>query len=209
MADVIPTSRLDWAFAGTSSTELLPDPSATGREIVHSTWRHWVDSRYEDAESVVDEGDMYPRPDGRTLEKGRMINPETGQMTDYEEVWVDVDSTDTTTTTSVRADGHGEAEDGGSGRKVCTVLMLEDEEHSARGMVIRVGQFCQGVLRVGDGFCLERWEWAANTGWKRQVRMGDLFLPCGVTFETDRLRLGGEVKFGEFVWRVVECSWFD
>ena len=192
MSGVLHTSRIDWAFAGTSSTELRTDPK--GKQILHSKWKHWVDSHHTDAESVNDEGDMLPQADGKTLERGSMINPATSQMTDYEECWKDVEPTATS------------SEDGE--KKICAVLQLQDDDYQARGMVVRVGQFCQGILQVGDGLSLERWQWEKDRGWKRQLRVGDLWLPCGVVLEGQRLEMDGEVKHGDFLWKVLEMSDF-
>ena len=188
--DPLHSSQIDWAFAGTSSSEIRVD--ANGAQTVHSTWRHWVDSRFPTAEDVKDEGDMFPLADGRTLENGSMINPATGRMTDYEECWKDVDPL---------------ANEKGAG-KVCTVLQIHDDAHKVRGMVFRVGQFCQGILRVGEGLSLERWQWEESGGWKRQARVGDQWIPCGVILEGERLKMGGEVTYGDFVWRVVELGEF-
>lgn len=127
-----------------------------------------------------------------------MPHPRTGQPTDYEEVWIDEP-----------AMGGGLA--GGEvaaagGAVVAVVLTLQDDENRARGMVVRVGQFCQGVLRAGDAFACERWEWTAGQGrgWRRAARVGDLFLPCGLAMEEGKIRLGGSVRFGDFKWTVVE-----
>jgi hypothetical protein len=38
---------------------------------------------------VVDVGTNTPLPDGRTLEAGEMVNPETAMLTSYEEIWRD------------------------------------------------------------------------------------------------------------------------
>jgi hypothetical protein len=186
--DIQHLERLEWAFAGTSSSELRND--ADGRQIVHSSWKHWVSSRTRVADGVVDEGDMFPQPDGRTLETGEMVNPATGELTKYEESWIDVEPTTTGT------------ED--EGRLVCVVLILQDDANEARGMVVRVGQYCQGFMRVGDALSMERWAWDAEGGWRRLVHMGDLWLPCGVVTDGKRLELGGQVKYGEYEWKIVE-----
>ncbi|KAK4539222.1 hypothetical protein LTR36_000877 [Oleoguttula mirabilis] len=194
--NTLPSSRLEWAFAGTSSTELRHPPDG-GQAVVHSTWKHWVDCRKVDVDGVVDEGDMYPKAGGRTLETGSMVDPATGKLTEYEEMWKDLQPV---------AVGQDSEEDG---RKGCVVLQLQDDEHEARGVVVRVGQYVQGVLRVGKRFSLERWEWKGKEeGWKRLVRIGDLWVPCGVATEEGRLEVGGEVKHGEFVWKVIEHSYF-
>ncbi|KJA17150.1 hypothetical protein HYPSUDRAFT_146874 [Hypholoma sublateritium FD-334 SS-4] len=68
---------LDWAFAGVK--EELRDG---GVRFVHH-----IDSRTLDARSVVDAGYNTPLPDGDTLEVGEMVNPATGRVAPYEEVW--------------------------------------------------------------------------------------------------------------------------
>ena len=189
-------SRLDWAFAGTSSTEIKTDPQ--GRQTVHSKWQHWIDSHsYNPEEEVNDEGDMFPQKDGTTLERGSMVDPATGRMAEYEECWRDVEPVAT--------------KDGG--KPLCVVIKLEDDANKARGMVVRVGQFCQGFMRVGEKLALERWAWEKGAGWRRQTRMGDMWLPCGVAVDEDWLRKGKSrkddgVTFGDFLWMVVELEEF-
>lgn len=191
---ILHLSRLDWAFAGISSSEFVRD--GEGNAILHSKWHHWIDSRTEHAETVTDEGDMFPQPDSTTIERGSMTNPSNGKMADYEECWEDLEPLCTDIDT-----------EGGQARKVC-VLQIHDDDNEARGMVIRLGQFCQGVLRVGEYFSLEQWQWRKSEGWRRNVRMGDLWLPCGPMLEGERLRLGGELNYGEYSWKVVEISKF-
>ncbi|KAK5169873.1 uncharacterized protein LTR77_005851 [Saxophila tyrrhenica] len=192
-ADLLPFTRLDWAFAGTSESEVrLTAAKSSAQEAsghVHSKWHHWISSRTRNVDGIVDEGDMFPQPDGRTLETGSMVNPASGKVEAYEEMWADPEPT-------------GAGEEG----KVCKVLILRDEAHEARGMVVRVGQFCQGVLRIGEAFALERWGWREHGGWRREVRMGDLWLPCGVPCDGERVKLGGEVKYGDHVWKCVELA---
>ena len=188
--DVLPFSRLDWAFAGTSSTELKTEPN--GKQLVHSKWRHWVDSRHAAAEAVNDEGDMIPQGDGTTLERGSMVNPAAEQMTPYEECWKDLEP--------IRIKDQAKG--------VCVALQLHDDANKARGMVVRVGQCCQGLIRVGEHLALERWVWSQKDGWTRKFRMGDLWLPCGVALEEGHLRKGGEVAYGAYAWKVVELSEF-
>lgn len=204
-----PMHRLDWAFAGTSRTVLRPAPentSATLSEdkpmIPHCTWKHWIDSHaapFRD-EEIVDEGDMYPCEDGeRTLEKGNMVNPATGKKQDYVECWVDEDV-------------HG-AETG--------VLMLDEKDAAgksvAKGMVVRIGGWCQGIVKVvekreQDGktmeeaeISLERWKQDEEGAWQRVVKLGRFWLPCAVTWEKP-LKVGGEVNYRGFDWKVVEVG---
>jgi len=170
-----------------------------------------VDVHSDEPEKITDEGDMLPQPDGeRTLERGSMVNPDTGKLTEYEECWLDV---------KVKAVDLGVGGEAGDDEKsrTCVVLVLHDDEHKARGMVVRVGQYCQGVVKVGKQFALERWEWKAakeegsggqSGGWKRLARVGDWWLPCGAALREDLLKLDGEVKHQEMVWKVVELCYF-
>ncbi|KAF7373464.1 Sodium nucleoside protein [Mycena sanguinolenta] len=76
-------SDLDWAFAGYRSS---PTPTST-------KFTHHIDSRTlaltQDPLQVVDVGTNTPLPGMRTLEAGEMVNPATGIMTQYEEIWRD------------------------------------------------------------------------------------------------------------------------
>ena len=188
-----PFSLLDWAFAGVSSSRQKFEPS--NETTVHTVWKHWIDSRIPEAESVQDEADVFPQPDGSAVEQGRMVNPDNGQEMDYEEAWIDVAPTSTTL----------------DNRKLsaCAVLLLDDDSQRQRGMVVRVGQYCQGIVRIGEAVSLERWHWTKQDGWKRKVRMGDVWMPCGLAMEFSRLTLGGEVKQGEQSWKVVELMEFQ
>lgn len=132
---------------------------------------------------------MVPSTDGKTVERGSMLNPATGKITPYEECWASVEA--------IPTEKNGKVE--------CLVLLLHDDANEQRGVVMRLGQFCQGVVRSGKSFALERWKWTSEGGWKREVRIGDLFLPCGSAM-SDELEKGGEVKYQDQVWKVVESA---
>ena len=99
---------------------------------------------------------------------------------------------------------------GGSGLDLCcVVLQHENTARRSRGTVIRVGQFCQGVLQVGETFAAERWEWTSRFGWQRVFSSGNLDIPCDVAcyMATTKLRAGSKVKYGvgdDQVWQCVE-----
>lgn len=97
-------------------------------------------------------------------------------------------------------------EDPSSKQKTCTVLVLHDDEHQARGMAIQLGQFCQAFLRIGEHLAVERWIWNQSSGWTREVRMGGFWLPCGVmTGGAEKVpEVGGTVRFGDYLWTIVE-----
>lgn len=188
--DELPLSRLDWAIAGTSSSS-APRPDGRGGHITRARWRHWIDSTTTDAAGVVDEGDMVPQADGSTLETGSMVNPATGRDTPYEEVWDDVEPTPPT-----------------GGGVNCVVLELDDDGGGRRGRVVRLGRYCQGFARAGEGIALERWEWAEGEGWRRTVRMGGLALPCEYVLGDDRgFAVGDDAAgTGHDGWKVVEVA---
>ncbi|EGO01098.1 hypothetical protein SERLA73DRAFT_159630 [Serpula lacrymans var. lacrymans S7.3] len=75
--------ELDWASAGIKTSKDLGDGSA------HCTWKHFVDSRSRNPD--VDEGIVVIRPEDplRCVERGRMKNPDTGCVEEYEEIWLD------------------------------------------------------------------------------------------------------------------------
>lgn len=183
---LIAFDQLDWAFGGTSSSTSLSRPDGT--QVSHAVFCHWVDSRSKNPENdIVDEGDMIPQPDGLMLETGIMINPATGERTDYEELWSDEDIAD-------------EAR--------CVVLQLHLDEQEKRGMFVLLGRFAQCVLRMGDDVVAERWECGSNgpmfarifkVGSERSPTLDDLL---GAALEGPRE--GDEVKTATGTWKVVE-----
>ncbi|PBP19817.1 hypothetical protein BUE80_DR009293 [Diplocarpon rosae] len=166
-SSALPLSRLEWGFAGTS----LPSPavysSTPGNEHeiskpAHTVWTHWVDNKT--TEEVKDEGDMYPQPNGETMEYGSMINPKTGREEKYEECWVDIEA----------GTVYGEE------RRRSWVLKTEDQGRGARGMVARIGRYVQAVVRREGEFSVGRWVWSAGQGWEVVVEIGRTALPSGI-----------------------------
>lgn len=105
---------------------------------------------------------MFPEQDGiHVLEKGSMVNPATGRLTSYEEYWADLEVE--------RVDG----------KRWSVVLTVDDElvgadgkKTQVKGMVVRVGQFCQGIIRVGEELALERWSFV-KSGEKGKDNVGE------------------------------------
>jgi len=177
------SSSLDWAIAGTSSRS-GPDG---GRQS--AVWNHWVDSRTTGP--MRDEAEVEPRADGSEREWGRMLNPDTGLEAEYEEVW--------------RSEELVAAAGG------CVVLQTEEDgARGERGVVMRLGQYCQGILRVGEEITVERWVWSEGGGaWERVARFGEDQLPAQAHVLVDRedgWEVGGEVECSGRVWKVVEAS---
>ncbi|OAQ75185.1 sodium/nucleoside cotransporter [Purpureocillium lilacinum] len=184
----LPFSRLDWAIAGTSSSTTRDDVS--GGVITHGKWTHWIDSTTRKASGVVDEGDMVTQADGTTLETGSMVNPATGRVTAYEEVWEDEEPAAPCVVLEVD-EGDGD-DDGGEGK-------------GKQGRVVRLGRWCQGFVREGEKIALERWLWSGETNkWRRTVRMGDLDVACEAALEEGREFKVGERVGEDGAWRVVE-----
>lgn len=134
-----------------------------------------------------DEGDLFPVPGDsmRTIERGMMVNPATGDESEYEEGWVDEEA---------------------RGAKVVAMVL---EEAGGRGMVIRVGGWCQGFVKWHEEgreveMVVERWR-EVEGRWERVVRLGNSFLPCAVAW-SGGVTLGGKIKYKGTEWEVVEVS---
>ncbi|KAL2111087.1 hypothetical protein VUR80DRAFT_288 [Thermomyces stellatus] len=182
--------QLDWAFAGTSSSEPGPEP-----RVRRAVWKHWVDSSTPHAETVRDEAEVREAEDdaGTELETGRMVNPATGVEADYEEAWVSAE----VLVTGSQSEG----------RPVTAVVQTCDDERQVRGMVVRVGQFCQGILRVGEAVTVERWEWRLESGWTLSKKFGEEELPVEALLrDAERLVVGGIIENGGRVWRILEAE---
>ncbi|KAI1794760.1 hypothetical protein LXA43DRAFT_970894 [Ganoderma leucocontextum] len=168
-----PFASLEWGLAGRS----VGTPS-------HGIWIHDIDSRTENPGDEKDEGDMFPQPEHPDviLERGRMRHPESGEVREYEEAWKDP------TVLSI------------GGGRVSVVLETASGASGARGLVVRVGQFCQGILRVGSVIVVERWAWLEGGGWKLSAQVGDGgHLPCDVTWDGG-LAVGDECSRNGVSW---------
>lgn len=186
---------LEWGFAGTSHNQTKYDQSKMV-EYSHSIWEHWIDSRTD--EPSVDEGDLWPQPNGDVLESGTQVDPITGAERKYEELWGDVPVK--------TVDGED--------KRVSLVLKVDDKNRNARGLVVRLGQFCQGILQVGNKFTVERWEWinladksepGPQAWWRCKVRIGDSSLPCDPAMNTlEKVYNGVTIQSGQLEWRVIE-----
>ncbi|KAH6629669.1 hypothetical protein C7974DRAFT_190803 [Boeremia exigua] len=177
--------QLDWAIAGTSSSV----ETAPGVKL--STFHHWIDSRTVDVEAATDAGYMSPMdPDGEdelVLEKGNMVNPETGSPTDYEEIWIEKELSPV------------------PGDEASQIVVLDfDQGAHRRGRIVRVGTRCQGLLRSEDEIAAERWEWTAEKGWSRSHLIGrDGALPCAKFLDSP---VGDTITHDGITWNVVERS---
>ncbi|KAI9766429.1 MAG: hypothetical protein M1840_006536 [Geoglossum simile] len=196
-----PCSRLEWAFSGVAKYTELPDR-------VHAEWSHEIDSRANSLNK--DEGDLILQHDGSVLETGRMVNPATGEMTQYEEVWADLEVNIT----------------GGGSHRISIVIAVVDDLRGIKGKIVRVGQWCQGISKVGTVTHAERWHWVerepdtatASKGehqsdgdWERVAKIGGAYIPCSLAFVSGThlngapaAEEGDELKVGDTTWRVIE-----
>ncbi|KAI6373640.1 hypothetical protein MCOR25_003413 [Pyricularia grisea] len=195
----VPVSSVEWAIAGSSESWIRK--GADGEDISHSKWTHWIDSRtmLNPEDSVADEGDMFPQPDGTTLEKGRMLNPDLGVEADYEELWDDGKPIPGI----LGEDGQARPLAGGVAR--CIVMQMEDQSLRARGRIVLLGQYCQGLVRIGDEIAAQRWEWQLGRGWAMTIKIGELALPClEVIRQATKTEADKELKCGEQSWKLHE-----
>ncbi|KAI0405355.1 hypothetical protein F4802DRAFT_597189 [Xylaria palmicola] len=188
------TASLDWAFAGISFSEMR-------HGVRHAAWRHVVDSRTPTPGAVVDEGDIFPQHDGTTLETGRMVNPATGDLTEYEEVWTDLEAE------GILPASPNQGALTGRPTARCVVLELEDGHREARGFAICLGRYYQGVARVGHDFAAERWLWTEGE-WRPEYRVGHLRIPRSTLLDNPSLSGGDEVGSEDTCqrWRVAEVA---
>ena len=180
-------STLEWAFAGTSSTTVSANEPGEAKPL-HSVWEHWIDSKSDDPRP--DEGDMWPQDNGDVLERGTQIHPVTGLQTGYEELWGDM-----------------EVEKVGEDKERVSIVLKFDEVDGnlSRGMIVRVGRWCQGIIKSDGLLAIERWHWIDEVNkWERVVNIGDGNLPCAATFETRLTKGKSTVASHGQEWKVVE-----
>lgn len=185
------TSMLEWAFAGISKTT---DKSTTENGIdkpQYSVWEHWIDSKSNDP--PVDEGDMWPQTNGDVLERGIQVDPVTGIRTEYEELWTDLEV---------------EAVNGEKDR-ISMVLKAEGikNRQPAKGLIVRVGGWCQGIMKIGEEVTIERWQWLETKGkWERVVAIGNSYIPCTILLDKNNSQTQefSEMVIEELHWQVIE-----
>ena len=147
---------------------------------------------------------MWVQPNGDVLEKGSNSDPVTGEKSEYEELWRDL-----------------EVEAFGKKHNRSSLVMRADEaEKNLSGMAIKIGGWCEGIMKVENELTVERWEWkptdcAINVStteaskekgqtrndWIRTFRTGQGSLPCKMMCSRT------EGKFG--LSTVLKCSTDD
>ena len=180
---------LQWAFAGTSQSY-----HEDGKRF--SKWSHWIDSHTDEPEE--DKGQMIDQENGDVLERGTNVDAVSGKETTYEELWTDLEIT----TTSPEA------------KRVCVVLQAEDNSSSIKGMLIRIGTWCQCILKAETGVTVDRWLWHAQDSdnahgeWRQEFCIGPGELPCPADVPFENIAKTGAITKAGLTWKLVEdYSW--
>ncbi|KAF2653195.1 hypothetical protein K491DRAFT_780483 [Lophiostoma macrostomum CBS 122681] len=174
-----------YATAGTA-TAILPIGSTTCEPYectVHVKWEHPIDSS---ASFATDGADMYLLANGDTMEVGVMEIDSKIRM--FKEYWT--------------TPKHCESSD------YVVVETPASKDDETKGMAIRMGNYCQGVLQTATDFWVERWE-LNNCDWTKDARsntgQGDDILPCKWMVQ-DMRKVGDKTAIDAYTWEVIEAS---
>ena len=171
---------LDWGMAGYQSTI----QTAGGDKSIYladdsnaATFIHIIDSRVpEDPLSVQVEGLFNKLPNGDDLETGTMMNPNTGQMMAYEEIWRTIPVT-----------GKG-------------FVLLESIGAKNKTFIGQIGNYFQGIGLIAGKLNAKRCEFK-NGNWETVFSIGDEnTLP--VNKAQDTWKEGDEIEFEGRLWKV-------
>jgi hypothetical protein len=167
-------SECEWAFAG---YKVQPHPNK-------SRWIHLIDSRgaeWEGEHGIEDSGVFETLPNGDELERGEMLNPVSGKVGPYEEVWRDEPLPPNLQVT----------------------VALTETDGGVKGVVVRMGQWLQGILRISpDEVVASRYWWAAGD-WALRANYGAPHYPD--TIPTNALEgraTGDQFTHGGRLWTV-------
>ena len=206
--NIISQDCLQWAFAGKSQMTNTKKNEDGDTVFWHGTWDHWIDSKSNNPEG--DEGDMTVREDSTVLEEGASIDALTGAPVRYEELWEDLP-----------VDQIGK-----KGNRSSIVLRVDDSVKNIKGLLVKVGSWCQGIVKNGGGLTVERWQrqpkeenghdrlttgWDESTrthnDWVRLFKIGSGFIPSSAVLSETKGKLGlhAQVKAQDGIeWNVVE-----
>ncbi|KAH8694189.1 hypothetical protein BGW36DRAFT_384528 [Talaromyces proteolyticus] len=181
------SNDLEWAFAGKVEIRLLDqqDTKPISRAHARARWTRIIDSQLKYLPDEADEADLTVQPDRSILEAGVFPNPTTGEEEPFEEIWQLVPPLPSIDN--------------------CIVLKTDHQDPQIRGLVVRVGQWCQGILYLSkDDKVVERWHLEVTGNLVRDVRFGEstVSLPCTNSFT--HLEVGGSIELDGINWVVVE-----
>ena len=116
---------------------------------------------------------------------------------------------------------------GTKGNRHSYVVRADDENKNCIGLVVKIGTYCQGILKTAGSFTIERWQriappdgediWvpsATNPGvitkkshWVQKYRLGDASLPCKMICDHTDGKMGSKFRLDQgdgIDWRLVE-----
>jgi hypothetical protein len=147
---------------------------------------HTVDSRVPlDPLSVYDEGLFNKLENGDDLETGTMINPDTGELMSYEEVW----------RTLPVVEGHK------------GFMLLESMGDRDKCFVGRIGKWFQGIGTREGVVSAVRQELVDGKEWEVKFLKGDAdVVPLFNEEEGGSWKIGDQVEVGGRMWQVLDCE---
>ncbi|EPE04125.1 sodium nucleoside cotransporter [Ophiostoma piceae UAMH 11346] len=158
----------------------------------HVQWQHILDSSREFG---TDGADMILLADGATMEVGFIEI--RGTMKYFKEYWVTPPNKATDIPCLVA--------------ELTASHTAKTEGAAIRGMAVRIGDFCQGILQTDTEFWFERWEYSQGSGWVKDTRSNTPqaaestsgILPCWQMGEKS-LELGATMELTSGVWNITE-----
>ncbi|KAL2429864.1 hypothetical protein ABEF95_012442 [Exophiala dermatitidis] len=153
------------------SAALAPSLSVAMPYTAHAVFRHEIDSK---GPGISDEGDMFLLPNGDCVEVGMMHNPRTHRVEMYKEYWTappaaqdqgqgQVPRTPCVVAKTLDLPGRGAAAEQSGHGKGGAIDEIKNESGPSvgAGVVIRVGDYCQGIVQLEGGqqtVLVERWQ---------------------------------------------------
>lgn len=201
--------EIDWAFAG-----------VVNRADSGGSWIHWLDSRTDSPES--DSGTFETLPNGDVMERGTMRD-KNGVIRPYEEIWRD--EIVTKSLVAVLVAQSFTAEENRQFSKLPNEYLIMGGQNiisaappGCVGMIIRVGDWCQGILKSQDRIVAERWHYLRNpvgNQWSLEFQTGQGELPCDKVCDWldedskggskgEFYQIGDPVTIGDVIWTLVE-----
>ncbi|KAH8881495.1 hypothetical protein GQ53DRAFT_848224 [Thozetella sp. PMI_491] len=181
-----------YATAGLATAEILPgtDTCVAYECVAHVKWQHILDSSHS---FNTDGADMYLLANGDVMEVGTMEREGKTHM--FKEYWI------------------GPVKE--AKQLPCIVMEVKGgaDGEELKGMAIRIGDFCQGILQDRDVglFWLERWEVPGHDGhWVRDAKSSSdntvensTLVPCKWMTE-ERKKVGDHITLDGRKWEVTE-----
>lgn len=132
----------EWLMTG----EEVELPAREGHEF-SIQFKHELDSMNANPDESEDIADFNTLPSGDRLETGVMLNPASGKMSPYKEVWRTLDPVKSTPANLTRY------EKGADQKPIkSTVWNLSSSANGASGRFITIGNFSQGIVKFNNAF---------------------------------------------------------